>query len=177
MSSKRRPARAGANTGAVAKPLIGSLLRLPREHIVRRMFAELQHRGFDLSRSEMDVFVYPGPEGRRPIDLARQCNTSRQAMNYVLAGLEHRGYLVRQSEDAASSVRRIQLTEQGRQVFTQMRNTVAAIETEWKAHLGMERFNMLRDTLQQLTRFVAMLESSTAENLEARGTARALPRK
>jgi DNA-binding MarR family transcriptional regulator len=85
----------------VAKPLIGSLLRLPREYIVKRMFAELQGAGLDLSESEMAVFMYPGPERRGPIELARQCNMSRQAMNYVLAGLERRSYIERQGEGGA----------------------------------------------------------------------------
>lgn len=158
MSSKRKPAQHQAITAPVAKPLIGSLLRVPREYIVRRMYAELQGGGFDLSESEMAVFMYPGPEGRRPIELARQCNMSRQAMNYVLAGLERRGYIVRHGEEGARSTPGVQLTERGSEVFAQMRGTVAAVEAEWRAHLGAERFRNLRDTLQELSHWVGTRE-------------------
>ena len=75
--------------------MIGSLLRLPHEVIVARMLAALNAKGFDISPTELGVFLYPGPEGRRPIELARQCHMTRQAMNYVLAGLERRGYIER----------------------------------------------------------------------------------
>src|SRR4030095_5824210 len=76
-------------------PMIGSLLRLPHEALVARVLASLNENGFDISATELGVFLYPGPDGRRPIDLARQCNMTRQAMNYVLAGLERRRYIQR----------------------------------------------------------------------------------
>src|SRR5512136_1264947 len=76
-------------------PMIGSLLRLPHEAVVARLLAALHSNGFDVTVTELGVFLYPGPEGRRPIDLARQCNMTRQAMNYVLTGLESRGYILR----------------------------------------------------------------------------------
>lgn len=145
-----------------ARPLIGALLRLPREYIVRRMFRELQQQGFDLSEGEMAVFMFPGPEGRRPIELARQCNMSRQAMNYVLAALESRGYLERHGQDGARATS-VQLTERGRAVFAQMRSTVLAVEGQWRAHLGAERFVQLRDTLEELSRWVSAGEEELAQ--------------
>src|SRR2546426_11710077 len=90
-TASRKPAR------QTITPMIGSLLRLPHEVVLLRMLAALKANGFDITQTELGVFLYPGPEGRRPVDLARQCNMSRQAMNYVLAGLEHRGYIQRQA--------------------------------------------------------------------------------
>jgi DNA-binding MarR family transcriptional regulator len=147
------------------QPLIGALLRLPREYIVQRMFHELQQAGFDLSESELPLFMFPGPDGRRPIELARQCNMTRQAMNYVLAGLEGRGYIVRQAEEGARSTT-VQLTERGRAVFTQMRSTVVAVEAQWRAHLGPERFNALRETLQDLSSWVTAAASSAGRTAD-----------
>jgi DNA-binding MarR family transcriptional regulator len=146
-------------------------LRLPREYIVRRMFAELEQGGFDLSESEMAVFMYPGPDGRRPVDLARQNNMSRQAMNYVLAGLARRGYILRPSEDGPGSARGLQVTERGRKLFAQMRHIVTGIEAEWRAHLGADRFNGLRATLQDLSRWLGTLEPT----LEPSGDGRREP--
>ena len=85
-------------------PLIGALLRLPHEVVLVRMLETINANGFDITQTELAVFLYPGPEGRRPIDIARQCNMTRQAMNYVLAGLENRGYILREAGPSAAGV-------------------------------------------------------------------------
>ena len=138
-------------------PMIGSLLRLPHEVVVGRMLATLHERGFDLSHTELGVFLYPGPDGRRPIDLARQCNMTRQAMNYVLAGLERRGYLARRVE-AGGAARVIRMTDRGWAMVGPIRDCVAAIEREWGAHLGKQRFTALRETLRELSQWLGKLD-------------------
>jgi DNA-binding MarR family transcriptional regulator len=140
----------------VVTPLIGSLLRLPHEVIVARMLAALTSGGFDISPTELGVFLYPGPDGRRPIDLARQCNMTRQAMNYVLAGLERRGYIERQA-GAGVAARVVRLTEQGWAIVAQLRGCVSAIEQEWAAHLGEQRFKVLREALRDLSHWLGKL--------------------
>lgn len=139
-----------------ATPLIGSLLRLPREVIVARMFDALNIRGFDITLTELNVFMFPGPEGKRPIDLARQCNMTRQAMNYVLSGLERRGYIERQA-GTSSAARRVLLTDRGREVTGQMRRCVLEIEQQWTQYLGSERFNALSETLRDLSQWLGKL--------------------
>jgi DNA-binding MarR family transcriptional regulator len=129
--------------------MIGSLLRLPHEAVMARMLAALNRNGVDITLTELRVFLYPGPDGRRPSDLARQCNTTRQAMNYVLAGLERRGYIERQAGTNAAA-RVVHLTGSGWAIIAQIRHSVAAIEQEWASHLGAQRFKILRDTLRDL---------------------------
>lgn len=131
-------------------PLIGALLRLPHEFIMARMLAAMNSFGFDVTLTELGVFLYPGPDGRRPIDLARQCHMSRQAMNYVLAGLERRGYIERHAVSAPAA-RVVRLTDRGWKMTAHLRNTVTAIEQEWTAHLGAQRFDALRETLHDLS--------------------------
>ena len=138
------------------KPMIGVLLRLPHEVVVARILAALNHAGFDITTTELPLLLYPGPDGRRPIDLARQCNMSRQAMNYVLAGLERRGYIERRS-GSESAARVVRLTARGRQMVPLIRGCVAAIEKEWTAHLGARRFSALRDALQELSVWLGKL--------------------
>jgi len=145
--------RAGARPSLA--PLIGSLLRLPHEVIETRMLDDLHAHGFRLSLTELRVFLYPGPDGRRPADLARQCNMTRQAMNYVLAGLEERGYLARRTESASRVVR---ATDAGRKLMTRLRTCVAGIEREWAAHLGRQRFDALRATLHELAHWLGKLD-------------------
>lgn len=137
-------------------PMIGSLLRLPHEVVTARMLSVLRDKGFDITPTELLVFLYPGPDGRRPIDLARQCNMTRQAMNYVLAGLERRGYIERQADPSTAS-RVVYLTARGWEMIEPIRSCVAEIEQEWAAHLGVQRFKALRDTLHDLALWLGKL--------------------
>jgi DNA-binding MarR family transcriptional regulator len=139
-----------------AAPLIGALLRLPHEIVVARMLETINTSGFDITHTELAVFLYPGPEGRRPIDLARQCNMTRQAMNYVLAGLENRGYIRRQDGSSATA-RVVHMTDRGRALIAQIRKSVVEIEKEWAAHLGAQRFMALRETLHDLALWLGKL--------------------
>jgi DNA-binding MarR family transcriptional regulator len=137
-------------------PLIGSLLRLPREVIVARMFEALNAHGFDITLTELNVFMFPGPEGQRPIDLARQCNMTRQAMNYVLSGLERRGYIERHAGISAAA-RVIRMTDKGWEVVSQMRRCVIEIEQQWTKYLGAQRFKTLSETLRDLSQWLGKL--------------------
>lgn len=148
--ARSRPARPALT------PLIGSLLRLPHEAVTVRMLSVLTGKGFDITPTELGVFLYPGPDGRRPIDLARQCHMTRQAMNYVLAGLERRGYIERQA-GANNAARVVRLTARGWEMIEPIRTCVTEIEQEWAAHLGAQRFKALRDTLHDLALWLGKL--------------------
>jgi DNA-binding MarR family transcriptional regulator len=137
-------------------PMIGSLLRLPHEVIVARILSALNAKGFDISPTELGVFLYPGPDGRRPTELARQCNMTRQAMNYVLAGLEHRGYIERHTGPSPAA-RVVRITDRGWAMVAPIRDCVAAIEQEWTTHLGARRFKALRATLRDLSIWLGKL--------------------
>lgn len=145
----RRATAAGYGGDESLSPMIGVLLRLPHEAVVARMQAAVAEAGLDLTPNELGVFLYPGPDGRRPSDLARQCRTTRQSMNYLLAGLEARGYLQRHDAEGQAG-RVVRLTAKGRKVIAPIRSAVVAVEREWATLLGAERFEMLRATLQDL---------------------------
>jgi DNA-binding MarR family transcriptional regulator len=139
--------------------MIGSLLRLPHEVMVARILESVQSHGFDLSLTELRVFLYPGPEGRRPAELSRICNMTRQAMNYVLASLEQRDYVERQEGDSAA-VRVVRLTERGWRLIGQIRECVAGVEKEWAAHLGQQRFEALRQALFDLSASLGKIDGA-----------------
>jgi DNA-binding MarR family transcriptional regulator len=145
-----------ANVEAARTPMIGALLRLPHEAMVSRLQAVLDRRGLALTQTELGVFLFPGPEGRRPSDLARQCAMTRQAMNYVLKGLEKGGYLERRDAEAANG-RVVRVTERGRKVILVIRREVEGIEREWASHLGLRRFEELRGTLRDLASWLGKL--------------------
>ncbi len=141
----------------VITPMIGSLLRLPHEVVTARILATLQSHGFDITPTELGVCLYPGPDGRRPAELARQCNMTRQAMNYVLAGLERRGYIERQAMPGSAG-RVVRATAKGWSMVAPVRNCIAEIEQEWATHLGAQRFQDLHDTLHDLARWLGKLD-------------------
>jgi DNA-binding MarR family transcriptional regulator len=134
-------------------PMIGALLRLPHEAVVARLMVALSRERLELSQTELGVFLFPGPDGRRPSDLARQCGMTRQAMNYVLSGLEAEGYLRRHDGETPNG-RVVRTTERGQRVARVLRAEVAQIEREWAGHLGRARFGQLRDSLDELARWL-----------------------
>ena len=154
MSNPRKPTKA---VPPAITPMIGALLRLPHEVVVARMLSALNTNGFDLTLTELGVFLYPGPDGRRPIDLARQCNATRQTMNYVLTSLEQRGYIERRTE-SGSAARLIRMTRRGWELVALIRSTLGEIEKDWSKHLGAERFKALREMLRDLAQWLGKLD-------------------
>src|SRR5437867_7770988 len=100
-------------------PLIGALLRIPWEDVQRHMLERLHERGFDdLDAAHLNVFQYPGPEGARPSELAARLRISKQALNYLLGGLERLGYLERRPDADDLRSKRVGLTPRGTSVIS-----------------------------------------------------------
>ena len=136
------------------EPLMGALLRMPLEAWRHRMLDDLHAAGFtDLVPAHSAVLRYPGPQGRRPSDVAAEAGMSRQAMNYLLRELEQLGYLVSRDDHDEKRSRRIELTERGYAVRRLMRESVAGIEADLEHELG-------RDEVAQLRRHLVTLNGS-----------------
>ena len=141
------------------QPLIGALLRMPVDAVRHRMLRDLHAAGFtDVVPAHFDVLRYPGPDGRRPSDVAAEAGMTRQAMNYLLGQLEQLGYLVRGEDTADKRSRRIHLTHRGQAVRLRLRATVAAIEAELESELGAAEFAQLRELLVRLDRSTLVAE-------------------
>jgi DNA-binding MarR family transcriptional regulator len=136
---------------AFGPPMIGALLRIPWERVVRRMLERLHEQGFDdLDMAHVNLFLYPGPQGARPSELAAQRGVSKQAANYLLGQLERLGYLERRPDSGDGRSKRISLTDRGERAVCTIRDAVRDIEREWEAQLGQERFAQLRTLLREL---------------------------
>ena len=141
----------------VPPPMIGALMRMPVDAVHRRILDDLHAAGFrDLAEAHMAVLRYPGPQGRRPSDLALELGMSKQAVNYLLGALEQTGYVRRADDPDDKRSRRIELTDRGEVVRQTIRATVADIESELAAELGDRAFARLRALLVTLneTEFV-----------------------
>jgi DNA-binding MarR family transcriptional regulator len=132
-------------------PMIGALLRMPWERVVRRMLQRLHEHGFDdLDLAHVNLFLYPGPQGARPTELAAQRGLSKQAANYLLGQLEALGYLERRPDASDGRSKRIALTDRGQQAAYTIRDAVSEVERDWEAQLGQDRFAHLKTLLVEL---------------------------
>jgi DNA-binding MarR family transcriptional regulator len=132
-------------------PLMGALLRMPLDAWRQRMVDDLHTAGFtDLVMAHLAVLRYPGPQGRRPSDVAAEAGMSRQAMNYLLGELEELGYLQRRRDPEDKRARRIELTERGHAVRRVMRGIVADVEADLVRELGADEMAQLRRLLISL---------------------------
>lgn len=143
-------------------PLIGALMQMPLDVIVARMLAAVHAAGFDdLVAAHLVVLRYPGPENRRPSDLAAETRMSKQAMNYLLGQMEQMGYLIRVDDPEDHRSKRIHLTARGDAAGRTMREAVVEIESELERDMGAESFGQLRRLLAELnaTSFVRVTGS------------------
>ena len=131
--------------------MIGALLRQPWESVRDRILAGLHEAGFDdVIPAHFNVLQYPGPENRRPSELAAETRMSKQAINYLLAQLEELGYLTREDDPEDQRSKRIHLTERGHAAARTVRKIVREVEADWEKQLGKKRFGQLRELLVAL---------------------------
>lgn len=115
------------------------------------MLTDLHEAGFsDLIAAHLNVLQYPGPENRRPSELAAQTRMTKQAMNYLLGQMEQLGYLTREDDNEDQRSKRIHLTKRGHAAVRTIRETVRKIEVEWEQELAPKQFAQLRELLTQL---------------------------
>ncbi|HTK66750.1 MAG TPA: MarR family transcriptional regulator [Pseudonocardia sp.] len=129
-------------------PLIGALVRRPMEVVHLRILREAAEAGFtDLVPAHLAVLRYPGPNGRRPSELAAEVGMTKQAMNYLLGQLERLGYVERRDDPDDQRSKRVHLTTRGEALRVVVRRTVGTIERELEAELGPSSYNQLRELL------------------------------
>jgi len=132
-------------------PLIGALLRMPIDAVVARILLDLHKAGFtDLVPAHFPVLRYPGPQKRRPSELAAEARMTRQAMNYLLGQMQRLGYLTRDDDPDDQRFKRVHLTARGHAAARAIRHSVAEIEAELEQELGPAPFDQLRQLLVQL---------------------------
>ncbi|HET9950824.1 MAG TPA: MarR family transcriptional regulator [Candidatus Eisenbacteria bacterium] len=117
----------------------------------RRMLERLHERGFgDLDAPHLSVFLFPGPQGAKPTELAVRLRASKQSINHLLGQLERFGYLERRDDPDDRRSRRVHLTPRGRSVVLVIRDAVAEVERDWERRLGSKRLALLRELLREL---------------------------
>lgn len=160
--SDRSEAKSESKQGFVVTPLLGALLRVTHEALTQTILKCLSAQGIEMTETEFSVMRYPGPHGVRPIDLARQCDMTKQAMNYVLSGLEAKGYIKRKSSPGRRA-RTIFLTPKGWGLLATMRKCATDTERVWAEHIGVPRFEAVRASLHELATWLGKLEAPASD--------------
>jgi DNA-binding MarR family transcriptional regulator len=140
--------------GPEPRPSAAALVRRPALLARHEVMRGLREAGFpDILPAHLGVFQHPGPEGRRPSELAARNSASKQSMNHLLHQLETGGYIVREPNVDDRRSRVVRLTDRGRAAVTVINKTLRKVDVEWKERLGEETYTELR-------RALALLDSS-----------------
>jgi DNA-binding MarR family transcriptional regulator len=142
------------SSSATSTPLaLGALLRFALHHLRARIFAAVAEAGFDDIRpAHVTLFRWPGPDGRRPTEIAADAQISKQAVNDRLGELERRGYLERHPDPTDDRARIVRLTERGRALHRLAVEVQVELEREWAEAVGRERYEAMSATLRELVR-------------------------
>jgi DNA-binding MarR family transcriptional regulator len=135
---------------------IGALLRLPLQAVRRRIYDGVVAAGFDDVRPpHVTLFRWPGPDGRRPTEIAADAQISKQRVNDLLRDLEGLGYLTLEPDASDSRARIVRLTRRGKALHKRAVKIHSDVEAEWEGAVGKRRYSELRATLGALTDFSA----------------------
>jgi DNA-binding MarR family transcriptional regulator len=132
---------------------LAELMRGPLAALDRRVLRDARVAGFsDLVAAHLAVLHHPGPDGRRPSELADAAGMTKQALNYLLGQLEELGYLTREADRLGDDRRskRVYLTERGEALRRTIRASVTATEARLEAELGPKDHRQLRRLLARL---------------------------
>ena len=117
---------------------VGLLAFYPYRAMERRVLDALAMAGFsDITAAQSRVFQRLDPTGGvRISDIAAQAHVTKQTATFLIDQIERAGYVRRAADPADARVRRVELTARGHQVCRLAKQTEAAVEAEWRQHLG-----------------------------------------
>jgi DNA-binding MarR family transcriptional regulator len=129
----------------------GLLLFIPHRAMEQRVFAALAAAGFDdFTPAQARVMQRIGPHGTRLTELAEAAQVTKQTASSLIDQLERKGYVRRTADPADARARLVQIAERGAAARPVAEAEVAAVEREWRAHLGERRWAALRTALTAL---------------------------
>jgi DNA-binding MarR family transcriptional regulator len=132
---------------------MGALLRFALHELRARIYGAVAAAGFDDVRPvHVTLFRWPGPDGRRPTEIAADAQISKQAVNDRLGDLERLGYLERHPDPSDDRARIVRLTERGRRLHRVAIDVQVELEAEWAQAVGADRYRVMREALHDIVR-------------------------
>jgi DNA-binding MarR family transcriptional regulator len=131
---------------------IGALLRLALDDLRRRIHEGVTEAGFDDVRpAHTTLFRWPGPDGRRPTEIAADVQISKQRVNDLLRDLEQLSYLRLDRDPSDNRARIVRLTRRGKRLHQAAIAAHTELEDEWCRAVGPAAYAQLRHALAQIT--------------------------
>jgi DNA-binding MarR family transcriptional regulator len=131
------------------------LLMMLGEQFSVRVYEGYAAAGFDDIRpAHQVVFDLLSHEGDRVVDLAKRADTTKQAMGYLVAYLEERGYLERVPDPKDGRAQIVRRTTRGWDVTRVARHLILQIQQEWGEQFGTERMEQLILLMRELVKSV-----------------------
>ncbi|PRY47671.1 MarR family transcriptional regulator [Geodermatophilus tzadiensis] len=141
--------------GTVSDPVNGEpLVVVLLEHAMHRVRAELyalsdeSFPGLRTRHYRLLSFLPPG--GERLTRLTAASGLTKQALAQALAPLQAGGYVEVVPDPSDRRARLVRLTDRGREATAAVRHRLAAVEREWAARVGEERYAVARAVLTDL---------------------------
>jgi DNA-binding MarR family transcriptional regulator len=133
------------------QPNTATLMFIAHRAAEAHVIEALRAAGFeDLTLAQARIAQRLAPGGIRVTDLAEQAGVTKQTAGALVDELERNDYVERKPDPADARARLVILSDRGWQMCAAAAAEVAAIESEWRKHLGAERFEQLRGTLLAL---------------------------
>jgi DNA-binding MarR family transcriptional regulator len=114
---------------------------------VRKMVAR-GHKGLGMAHATLIANL--DVKGTRITTLARRMGVTKQAAGHLVADLVEQGYLASSVDPTDKRALLVTFTEKGRAFLHDAYELKGEIEGEFTEILGQERFELLRDTLDEL---------------------------
>src|SRR3954469_18142063 len=131
-------------------PLMG-LLDAATEAYLAEFRGELEKHGYeDLRPTHGCVFRFVREDGMRLTELASHGGITKQSAGELVGELVELGYVERIADPADKRAKLICLTERGREAQRVGFGLFGEIEQRWAEHFGPERFEQLRELLEEI---------------------------
>jgi DNA-binding MarR family transcriptional regulator len=131
-------------------PLPG-LLEIAGEAMLAEFREELGKHGYeDLRPTHGCVFRFVREDGMRLTELASHAGITKQSAGELVDDMVGLGYVERIADPADKRAKLICLTERGREAQRVGFGLFNEIEQRWAEHFGRERFDQLRELLEEI---------------------------
>lgn len=131
---------------------IGRLLLRAHRAFSARAAAMFHERGYPgITLRHIDLVPHLDAGGTRSTVLARRAGMTKQGMGKLVAELEAQGLVERMPDPADGRAQLVRFTESGQAFLATGIEVVQALEAEYRAILGSDGLEALKDALKRVT--------------------------